>query len=582
MPCHFIYSFTLSKKKRTMSTLEIRAALRLTGGDVVAAAEVLASGKLTDEINRLKKLRDEKRTAKSRKTSDRQKGAPQTRRWTAADFVAALSSSSDSSDDDDRIPNNAIVLDAPPRPDAILARIRGKPSQRRNSDISVFGDRPQTDAPLLPPDIMNLIRPYVESNERNEPEVMYPPETHFAYHSYFEPYRGPPPFDSRNSRYEFLRGSTWVDPYGYTETAATLKSLKAGPDGKLWGEFEFHPPGEDSKIAQIRLSRKYGILSADELIWDQERERYHFNVALTMECASAVAMQIPEIGIVENDGTVVRAPVTMQPVTTPSRTLLGSYIDPIPPFTEHWFEISFEGSTVKTTGNELLPHGARKNIERVLKHCRAKQRPMRSITQGLRMRNDDQPPIGERVRPLTSEDITDDDYLPLALWESPSKVAFRKSLLGHLDRKTLDGLKEHQFASFDALEALPLAGARDIFWIYGRGFFIRTPATPRQRTARFTRIRSVVVTTVWPDASYIVAPAYPIEEIGKDKTIRDITRNAADVTPFVIDTPLPDGSLFSHGVARLVDEDELSRYPAEKDPIDWDVDEVVERIRLGR
>jgi hypothetical protein len=556
-----------------MSTLEIRAALRLTGGDVVAAAEVLASGKLTDEINRLKRLRDEKRTAKSKKTSDRLKDAPPTRRLTAADLAALLSSSDD------------IVLDAPLQSDAdFLARILGENPRRRDGEIDVIGDRgradrPQTDAPLLPPDIMNLIRPYVESNERNEPEVRYPPETHFAYHSYFEPYRGPPPFDSRNSRYEFLRGSTWVDPYGYTETAATLKSLKAGPDGKLWGEFEFHPPGEDSKIAQIRLSRKYGILSADELIWDQERERYHFNVALTMECASAVAMQIPEIGIVENDGTVVRAPVTMQPVTTPSRTLLGSYIDPIPPFTEHWFEISFEGSTVKTTGNELLPHGARKNIERVLKHCRAKQRPMRSITQGLRMRNDDQPPIGERVRPLTSEDITDDDYLPLALWESPSKVAFRKSLLGHLDRKTLDGLKEHQFASFDALEALPLAGARDIFWIYGRGFFIRTPAATRQRAARFTRIRSVAVRSFWPDASYIVAPAYPIEEIGKDKTIGAITRNAADVTPFVIDTPLPDGSLFSHGVARLVDEDELSRYPAEEDPINWDVDEVVERIR---
>jgi hypothetical protein len=50
-----------------------------------------------------------------------------------------------------------------------------------------------------------------------------------------------------------------------------------------------------------------------------------------------------------------------------------------------------------------------------------------------------------------------------------------------------------------------------------------------------------------------------------------------DVTPFVIDTPLPDGSFFAHGFAQLVLENELSRYQTEGDPINWDIDEVVER-----
>lgn len=594
-----------------MTTLEIRAALRLTGGDVVAAAELLASGSkqklaaLEEELARLDRerlqviaKRDAVRAARKKKETARrildeeglvEVGAPSSsdssdqdederKLMTGADFVALLNSS------DDDVPEDALILDAPlQRDDDFLERIRSATPQRGEWDIDVLrdrgrADRPQTGDALLPPDIMNLIRPYVEFNERNEPRVRYPPETHFAYHSSFEPYRGPPPFDSRDSKYEFLRGSTWVDRYQLGHTTAKLLSLTADANGKLWGQFEYSAPGQASRSSQTRLSRKFGILSADELIPAQQLERYNFNEALTMECANAVAMQIPEFGAMENDGTIVRIPVTMEVMTTPLKRLWGRWFDPDDPMTSYPIEFELRGDTVRPTGGERLANNVMQNIKRVMEHCSAKQRPMRSITQGLRMRNDDQPPIGERVPPLTSEEITDDDYLPMVLWESPSKRAFRKSLLGHLDRKTLDGLQEHQFASFDDLEGLPLAGARDIFWIYGRGFFIRTPAATRQRTARFTRIRSVAVRTASPDAAYLVAPKYPIEEIGEAKTLSDIRSNpVTDVTPFVIDTPLPDGSFFAHGFAQLVLENELVRYQAEGDPINWYIDKVVER-----
>jgi hypothetical protein len=622
-----------------MTTLEIRAALRLTEGDVVAAAELLASGSrkrlalklagLDQENRQVIEKRDAVRAARAereraRRILDDDEG--ERKPWTAADYVALLSSSSDDDvtleRDDDLLerarretpqrsqlgtvvlgdrgragrPKKDVPLDDFPleRDDALLARLIRENPPRSEGDIVVLGDTPQrpegdlisdnevparrvwADA-ILPYDFLQELRPFVEFNER---QVRYRPETHFAYFSDFEPYRGPPPFDSRNSRYEFLRGSTWVDDDGWSDHTGKLLSLKADASDKLFGEFEYQKPGRPSQIVQLRLGRKFGILSTAGMIPDEYRERFNFNKALTMECANAVAKQIPEVGFVEN-GTVARFPVNMKVMTTPSTRLRGVWFDPDEPSASHSFEFELRGDTVRPEfSGERLAHSVLRNIKRVLQHCNAKQRPMRRITQGLRFPNDDGTPIADRVPPLTSAEITDDDYLlPLIFWQSPSKRAFRKSLLGHVDLKILERLQEHQFASFDDLEGLPLTEAMNIFWIYGRGFFIRTPPTQRQRGDRFTRIKSVAVRTAHADAAYIVAPKYPIKTIGKSDTWSTFTKDKiGGIIPFVIDTPLPDGSFFAHGEARMVDENEFMTYQTEGDPISWDIDEVVERI----
>jgi hypothetical protein len=508
-----------------MTTLEIRAALRLTGGDVVAAAEMLASGKLTDEINRPKKLRDEKRTAKSKKTSARQKGAPQTRRWNAADFVAALSSSSDdeegvgpssrpgrgaadyasssSSDEEEGVPINQLVVrevaDGKSLADSDSEEDEGVFVSKRRQRLADDDDFDIQDAPtqpsqskrnlrvsssLLNDDILANILEFDQWNQRQEEPS---PRSHFSFFSEEGENFG---WMGWKDKTLHLKDTNWVElvndrpredvKYQLTALSSTGRSdganIRITQDGK-WGD----------SFVQPSIIREYGVLVTKatprlpSLVQDKMRERYYLNKALLEECLSKVMAHITEVGVVQNG---YFAPYQREAVV--NLRLDGMrYVRGVTATTRRLFHIFIEGNTVKFMENYghsvtfMLARSVLRNIERILVNCSAKHVPS-ALYRTLKGSSRDMK-IADDVPPLAPEEIPDQEYVPApppvpGVLSDPSvddaTRQFRATIFSGIDRREL--MRFEDYSSFDYLRDLQeyLRAAGRTIYRTGHGYYI--------------------------------------------------------------------------------------------------------------